>query len=146
MQDDVEFGFRQIVDIALKALSPAVNDPSTAATCIDQLGRLLIRAVGRRMGPVVVATGGGHLVLPAPTFTDLLDLAVEQIRQYGRADMATALRLLRVLAELRALTTDPEVLARLRSHADRIREAGRASFAPEDTEELERRYASVRVG
>ena len=48
MQQDVEFGVIQIVDIALKAISPAVNDPSTAITCIDQLGRILIRFVGRK--------------------------------------------------------------------------------------------------
>ena len=43
MQQDVEFGIRQIVDIALKAVSPAVNDPSTAVTCVDHLGRLLVQ-------------------------------------------------------------------------------------------------------
>src|ERR1700677_1591066 len=43
MQQDVEFGVIQIVDIALKAMSSAVNDPSTAITCVDQLGRILIR-------------------------------------------------------------------------------------------------------
>src|SRR5271170_2458603 len=44
MQQDVEFGILQIIDIALKAISPAVNDPTTALTCIDQLGRILMRA------------------------------------------------------------------------------------------------------
>ena len=42
MQQDAEFGIIQIVDIALKAISPAVNDPSTAISCIDQLSRILI--------------------------------------------------------------------------------------------------------
>ena len=43
LQQDVEFGVIQIVDIALRAISPAVNDPSTAISCIDQLTRILIR-------------------------------------------------------------------------------------------------------
>jgi uncharacterized membrane protein len=43
LQQDVEFGVLQIVDIALKAISPAVNDPTTAISCIDQLSRILIR-------------------------------------------------------------------------------------------------------
>jgi Predicted membrane protein (DUF2254) len=47
MQQDVEFGVLQIVDIALKAVSPAVNDPSTAINCIDQLNRILIRWANR---------------------------------------------------------------------------------------------------
>ena len=47
LQQDVEFGVIQIVDIALRAISPAVNDPSTAISCIDQLSRILIRWLGR---------------------------------------------------------------------------------------------------
>lgn len=58
MQDDAEWGVRQIVDIALKAISPAVNDPSTAATCIDQLGRLLVHAALRADPPDRYAAEG----------------------------------------------------------------------------------------
>src|SRR5208337_5092959 len=47
MQQDVEFGIVQIVDIALRAISPAVNDPTTAISCVDQLSCILIRWVGR---------------------------------------------------------------------------------------------------
>jgi uncharacterized membrane protein len=45
----VEFGVLQIVDIALKAISPAVNDPSTAISCVDQLSRILIRFASRAL-------------------------------------------------------------------------------------------------
>jgi uncharacterized membrane protein len=47
LQQDVEFGVLQIVDIALKAISPAVNDPTTAINCVDQLSRILIRFASR---------------------------------------------------------------------------------------------------
>ena len=47
LQQDVEFGVLQIVDVALKAISPAVNDPTTAITCVDQLSRILIRFASR---------------------------------------------------------------------------------------------------
>ena len=47
LQQDVEFGVLQIVDIALKAISPAVNDPTTAICCVDQLSRILIRFASR---------------------------------------------------------------------------------------------------
>ena len=49
LQQDVEFGVLQIVDIALKAISPAVNDPTTAISCVDQLSRILIRFASREL-------------------------------------------------------------------------------------------------
>jgi uncharacterized membrane protein len=52
LQQDVEFGILQIVDIALKAISPAVNDPSTAINCVDHLSRILIRFASRRSPPI----------------------------------------------------------------------------------------------
>ena len=51
MMQDVEFGILQIVDIALKAVSPAVNDPTTALTCIDQLGSILLRCAFGSLQP-----------------------------------------------------------------------------------------------
>lgn len=144
MQDDVEFGLRQIVDIALKALSPAVNDPSTAATCIDQLGRLLHALPVRTCGPVAQRTAaGGKVWVARPTSVELLDLAVEQIRQYGRADMATALRWLRVLGELAERPFDGPFQRRVREHADAVVVAAQASFSPADCEELLRRRAAI---
>lgn len=139
MQRDVEFGVRQIVDIALKAISPAVNDPSTAVTCIDQLGRLLVRVAGRRPAPVQL----GGVVVPMTTHAALIDLAFDQIRQYGRADMAVALRLVRVLGELAAVTTQPASLARIQAHARMVAAAARAAFPAEDCEELERRLEGM---
>lgn len=143
MQDDAEFGLRQIVDIALKALSPAVNDPSTAATCVDHLGRLLIRVANRPMGAQVHQAGGGALLIPCPRFEDLLDLAVEQIRQYGKGDMATALRLMRVLGELWHTVPEGDRRDRIRMHAERVREAAQANFCAADNVELDRRFAAL---
>lgn len=140
MQRDVEFGVRQIVDIALKAISPAVNDPSTAATCIDHLGRLLIRVAGRR-APRSDVDG---VYIPAPTHLALLDLAFDQLRQYGRTDMAVALRLMRVLGEIASVTRDPASLRRIAIHARLLESAARAAMAPEDCEELARRSERVK--
>lgn len=145
MQDDAEFGFRQIVDIALKALSPAVNDPSTAVTVIDHLGRLLIHVARRPLGPIRVAVGAGAVFLPRPSWVDLLDLSVEQIRQVGASDMAVALRLMRVLGELAPMAVEAGARARILWHADRIRDGVASRFVEGDREELERRYAVVRA-
>lgn len=98
MQQDLEFGFRQIVDVALKAISPAVNDPSTAATCTAHLGRLMIRASRRARHPQAVE-GPVHF-LRRPTFLSLLDLAFTQIRQYSHGDMAVSLSLVRSLGDI----------------------------------------------
>jgi uncharacterized membrane protein len=145
MQDDAEYGFRQIVDIALKALSPAVNEPSTAATCLDHLGRLLIR-VAARSGPVDhIVVGAGRVTVPTTSMVLLVDLAFEQIRQYARTDLAVSLRLLRVIAEVAAVSADTAVLATLAVHATRVEHTIRAGFADEQLDEMERRLEAVRA-
>jgi uncharacterized membrane protein len=110
LQQDVEFGVLQIVDIALKAISPAVNDPSTAITCVDQLSRILIRFASREPpeellydppGIARASIGGIH-------FERLLDAAFEQIRMYAKTDVAVSLRLLRGLGDIAASTPDAE--------------------------------------
>lgn len=92
MQQDVEFGVIQIVDIALKAISPAVNDPSTAITCVDQLGRILIRFVSRK-APVSLLCDPPHVVrviVPWIGIESLLDTAFEQIRPTPRRTKRSA--------------------------------------------------------
>jgi uncharacterized membrane protein len=138
MQQDVEFGIRQIVDIALKAVSPAVNDPSTAATCVDHLGRLLVQLAQRSPLP---ARHGEGVVVPQTTHGDLIDLCFEQLRQYTRTDMAVSLRIMRVLGEVASVTRHEGARRRLALHARLIDEAMRAAFAAEDCEELGRRRA-----
>ena len=110
LQQDVEFGVLQIVDIALKAISPAVNDPSTAITCIDQLSRILIRFASRERPekllydpPGVVRASIGWV-----QFERLLDAAFDQIRMYSKADVAVSLRLLRALSDIAVATPDTE--------------------------------------
>ena len=108
LQQDVEFGVLQIVDIALKAISPAVNDPTTAISCVDQLSRILIRFASREPpeellydppGIVRASIGWIH-------FERLLDAAFEQIRMYSKTDVAVSLRLLRALGDIAASTPD----------------------------------------
>jgi uncharacterized membrane protein len=122
MEQDVEFGLLQLVDIALKAISPAVNDPSTAINCIDQLSRLLARVVGREpMVPVFYEPPGVVRVVLAPmTFEHLLEVAFSQILHYGKADFAVSLRLLRALADVAAVTDDPRSLAALEAQANGV--------------------------
>src|SRR5271165_4824818 len=110
LQQDVEFGVLQIVDIALKAISPAVNDPTTAISCVDQLSRILSRFASRQPPEELLCDPPG---IPRASvgwihFERLLDGAFEQIRMYSKGDVAVSLRLLRALGDIAASTSDPE--------------------------------------
>ncbi len=111
LQQDVEFGVLQIVDIALRAISPAVNDPSTAINGIDQLSRILIQYASRQEPASVIydLPGEVRLIVPWIDFEGLLDSAFEQIRHYGATDVAVCLRLLRALGDIAISTSNGEV-------------------------------------
>ncbi len=122
LQQDVGFGILQIVDIALKAISPAVNDPSTGITCVDQLSRILIRFASREPPDTLLYGPPGTLRVTIPWlgFERLVDSAFEQIRLYAKTDVAVSLRLLRALADIAATVTDPAFHRVLVSRAQRI--------------------------
>ena len=88
LQQDMEFGVLQIVDIALKAISPAVNDPSTAISCVDQLSRVLIRFASREAPAPLLCDPPGvvRVSIMWSSFGRMLDSAFEQIRLYSQAD------------------------------------------------------------
>lgn len=145
LQQDIEFGVLQIVDIALKAISPAVNDPSTAITCIDQLSRILIRFASREPpaellydppGVVRVSLGWIH-------FERMLDAAFEQIRMYSKTDVAVSLRLLRALGDIAASTPDPVSRRILVDHGARIVAGCAAQLRDEELSELRARQAAL---
>jgi uncharacterized membrane protein len=133
MQQDVEFGIIQIVDIALRAMSPAVNDPSTAISCVDQLSRIMIFWTGR-MPPPSHYYAPPHvlrLVVPWMSFDGLLDTAFEQIRHYAVADVAVSLRLMRAFSDIASATGHGDVRAKLLERAERVA-AGCAGHLPKD--------------
>lgn len=113
---DVAFGVRQLADIALKALSPAVNDPTTATQAIDRIGGILV-AAGRRQPPahVLYVDDRPAVFLPSITFGQLIDLGFTQIRHYGAADVVLVCHLLRTLEKIAALVADAH-LAKVREH------------------------------
>lgn len=141
MQQDLEYGLRQIVDVALKAISPAVNDPSTCVTCVDTLTSLLAEAARRGDPPAVVrgADGAVRLRLARSSFARLVDLAFHQIRQYGQGDLAVVLRLVRALTDLATLTASPVRRAALRRHATLLEKVVATRFVDGERGELEAR-------
>ncbi|MFD3356591.1 DUF2254 domain-containing protein [Streptomyces fradiae] len=119
---DIAFGLRQLTDIVAKALSPGINDPTTAVHALSHSSALLCELAHRDLGTRLLRDDH-HLrvVLQRPDFGDLLDLAVAQPLRYGAAEPAVLTRILMLLREL-AWTSTPEqhspiaaTLARLRS-------------------------------
>jgi len=98
---DAEAAVDQLVEIALRSLSPGINDPDTAVACIDQLADALGRAGERGIPPAFLPeTGEIRLVTYPLTYVRLVDLSLSRIRQYGRGHMPVVLRLLEVIASL----------------------------------------------
>jgi uncharacterized membrane protein len=116
---DAAFGMRQLVDIALKALSPGTNDPYTAVMSVERLTALLAALAPRRLGDIVLhdPDGTSRVVARFPTFADYVDLAIGQIRRYGAREPQVVYALLRLLRVVGALTRDSHRRQVLASHA-----------------------------
>jgi len=102
MEQDPRFAFRIMVDIANKALSPAINDPTTAVLVLDQLHRLLLY-VGQRdleAGEARDGEGAIRLIYDTPNWPDYVLLAITEIRHYGAGSMQVARRLRAMLEQL----------------------------------------------
>lgn len=86
MDEDVGFGLRQLVDIAERALSPGINDPTTAVQALDQLHDLVRRLASRPLPPRRVTAREGRLLVavPQPGLADYLALAFDEIAHWGR--------------------------------------------------------------
>ncbi len=108
IEQDSTFAFRVIVDIAIKALSSAINDPTTAVLAIDQLQRLL-RTVGNRDlhdERIFDSDGQLRVIFRTPNWTDFVQLAFSEIRQYGTRSLQVVRRLRATIEYL--LQTLPE--------------------------------------
>lgn len=95
MDQDPAFAFRILVDIAIKALSPAINDPTTAVLAIDQLNRLLLTVGLRQLdnGPAKDSEGHVRLFLSKPHWQDFVSLAISEVRIYGSGSLQICRRL-----------------------------------------------------
>jgi uncharacterized membrane protein len=147
LQQDVEFGVIQIVDIGLRAISPAVNDPSTAISCVDQLSRILIRWIGR-VPPAPHMYDPPHVlrvVLDWVGFEGLLDTAFEQIRHYAAGDVAVSLRLLRAYADIAGTLREPMLHDILRRRAEAVLAGCEARLPATDLARLRARAALLPV-
>ncbi len=141
LQQDVEFGILQIVDIALKAISPAVNDPTTAVTCVDQLSRILVCYLEREPMEELMYDPPGVLRVSIPRlgFERLLDSAFEQIRIYAKGDLAVNLRLLKALGDLSAVSHDFIIRRVLADRGQRVLSGASERMSEEELSEMQPR-------
>jgi uncharacterized membrane protein len=122
-EQDPRYAIRLLVDIAIRALSPSVNDPTTAVQALDQIEDLL-RRLGRRQldaGYVRDATGAIRVTFPVPTWQDYLDLSFDEIRQFGATSVQVVRRLrsaLVGLADTIAMEDRRDAILRYLEHLD----------------------------
>jgi len=119
LEQDAALGIRQLVDVACKALSPAVNDPYTAVQAVDHLSVIFCALAHRPLGNHVARDGrGAAVVIPGRRFPDYLATMTGLIRRYGAAEPTIAHALLRLLGSCAAVTgDDPELCAAIEEQA-----------------------------
>ena len=134
VEQDPAFGIVQIVDIALKALSPGINDITTAVTCVDHLSALLVRLARRRITPPAPPAGRAPAVIGNDaTFADLLRLALDDIRRNAGGHVPVLVRLIESIEITASHTRAPSRRRLLAQQLDLLSAAIEATIrSPED--------------
>lgn len=148
-RQDLEFSIRQLVEIALRALSPGINDPFTAITCVNHLGTL-INMVSTRAIPArswVNEAGDIRLLVKTTTFEGLVEAAFNQIRQEASSHVDVTVRLLDVLHELILLAKNRKQVSALLQQARLIRLGVKnEEFISHDQKAIFDRFAELEDG
>ena len=147
VEQDAAFGLLQISDIALKALSPGINDTTTAVTCVDHAGALLSCLAGRRFPPRLRTDGSELRVIAlGPTFSNLVSLGLDDIRRNAEGNVTVLGRLLDAIETAAGFTRDPARLRVLAAQVDLMGEAiERSVRAPSDRAMLAARVREARA-
>ena len=142
LQDPI-FAIDQLVEIAIRALSPAVNDTFSAITCIDWLSDGLTRAAahGSSEGLYLDRRGEVRLIVPKPDFARMVNRSFDKIRQAGRSTPAVAIRLMEGLGRVLAYATIPDQREALMRQADMIMRASEEAISePNDVADVRTRF------
>ncbi|MFW6359700.1 MAG: DUF2254 domain-containing protein, partial [Chroococcales cyanobacterium] len=142
-QQDVEFAVDQIVEIAVRALSPGINDPFTALRCIDRLSEALCHLVQRDIpSPYRYDDQNRLRVIANPiTFAGVVNTAFNQIRQYADSSVAVRIRLLEAIAQIADRTSNPDYHSLLQHHAQMIQHSSVEKVTEEsDLQDIEQQY------
>ncbi len=145
IERDIAFGVRQLVDIAIKAVGPSINDPYTAVQAIQHLSVILATVAGRDLETASNDSSDAHVVVPTSDFNAYLDVVCGHIRQEAANRPRVMVALLRLLEDVIASTTNPTRKEAIRQQADLVVEdAGKRITQAADLEELSRVANSIR--
>jgi uncharacterized membrane protein len=144
---DMEFPVEQLVEVAVRALSPSINDPFTAMNCIDQLSSGLVDLARKELPPSRLADGEGEvrvLITRPVTFEGVVRAAFEQIRQNAAHHASVHMRMLESLGIVIGAVHSPARLEPLLNQARLAHQAAAENVpAAADRADIERRYAEV---
>jgi uncharacterized membrane protein len=145
---DLEFAVRQLTEVAVRALSPGINDPFTAIAVLDRFGDVLCGMTDRHLpGRAVLRDGRAVLFRRTVDYDGLLDAMFHMVRQNGASSAAVLLRLMEVLGAVLAAERAPERRTALRRHADLVLAAGRQELTERAAvADLETRSAALPHG
>jgi uncharacterized membrane protein len=135
---DPLFALRVLADISSKALSPGVNDPTTAVHALDRVQVLLVELASRRLPGPERRDGDGvvRLRIPSPTWEDALELGLGEVHHYGRGNVQVVRRLRALLVDLLEVSPDGPRREAVLAHLERLERAAREDFTdPTDAAE-----------
>jgi uncharacterized membrane protein len=141
-QQDVEFSIYQMVEVAARALSPGVNDPFTAITCIDNLTAIVCQLTKAKFPSQYLYDEDGRLrvVSDALTFEGMLNAAFNQIRQFAKGSPSVVIRLMEALVAVNKLAKTPKQKEAIQKHAKMILRMAKNSFEEKnDLDDLKER-------
>jgi uncharacterized membrane protein len=143
LEQDVEFAISQLVEIAVRALSPGINDPITAITCIDWLGAILCQLASRKMPSSHRYDQQNRLrvICKLFTFEGMVDAAFNMIRQNSQSVATVSIHLLETIATVAAQIRKKQDRAALLRHAALVTHGCKEALsAGDDLKDLEKRY------
>jgi uncharacterized membrane protein len=143
---DIEFAIRHLVEVAVRALSPGVNDPFTAMAVIDRLRGGLAKLAGRQMPPEEMqdSSGATRIVRRVTTYSGAADAAFNQIRQAGSEMPAVLIHMLDAIGGIGPHVKTEEQRGAIARHARLIHAAGlRDIDEPADKEDLDRAFKAA---
>lgn len=145
VEQDPAYGIQQIVDIALRALSPGINDTNTATMCVDHLSACIARLATRaEPHPALPIDDTPRLFCTGHSFQSMLDDAIDQIRESAEGNAAILIRMLNIIETAARLTTHHARQSHLSSKLEAIAEAARRSITPPtDLQRFKHRYSEV---
>jgi uncharacterized membrane protein len=143
---DAEFSIQQMVEIACRALSPGINDPFTAISCIDSLTAVICRMTSVSF-PSPYRYDDNHklrIIANSPTFGEMLDAAFNQIRNYAGGSPAVIIRLMESIVTINKFVTVDEQKKELRIHAEITMNSAERTFGEQrDLNALKDRFLTL---